>query len=154
MSKCQYEINMDLPPTFLTLLKRLHYLQRGISLTMCRSIIRLHTFAHVLCPGHWQLFLWCVLTSCHLKNDPLQDGGKWNKEHQRWQIKNACSDLIFVTNISKIISGEKIVKWRNFSFSCMTIVGKLKISPHVEEFQMSPLDICGEIWNSPIMACV
>ena len=25
--------------------------------------------------------------------------------------------------------------WRNFSFPCMTIVGKLKISPHVEKFQ-------------------
>ena len=28
--------------------------------------------------------------------------------------------------------------WRNFSFPCMTIVGKLNISPHVEKFQMSP----------------
>ena len=28
--------------------------------------------------------------------------------------------------------------WNNFSFPCMTIVGKLKISPHVEKFQMSP----------------
>ena len=27
--------------------------------------------------------------------------------------------------------------WRNFSFSCMTIVGKLKISPHVDKFHMS-----------------
>ena len=36
----------------------------------------------------------------------------------------------------------------------MTIVGKLKISPHVEKFQMSPHDRCGEIWNSPHMACV
>ena len=44
--------------------------------------------------------------------------------------------------------------WRNFSFPCMTIVGKLKISPHVEKFQMSPHDRCGEIWNSPHMACV
>ena len=25
--------------------------------------------------------------------------------------------------------------WRNFSFPCMTIVGKFKISPHVEKFQ-------------------
>ena len=44
--------------------------------------------------------------------------------------------------------------WKNFSFPCMTIVGKLKISPHVEKFQMSPHDRCGEIWNSPHMACV
>ena len=50
------------------------------------------------------------------------------------------ADLIFVTNITNIISGEKIVKWINFSFPCMTIVGKLKISPHVEKFQMSPHD--------------
>ena len=60
-------------------------------------------------------------------------------------------DLIFVTNI---ISGEKIVMWRNFSFPRMTIVGKLKISPHVEKFQMSPHDRCGEIWNSPHIICV
>ena len=45
------------------------------------------------------------------------------------------SDLIFVTYITDIISGKKIVMWRNFSFPCMTIVGKLKISPHVEKFQ-------------------
>ena len=36
----------------------------------------------------------------------------------------------------------------------MTIVGKLKISPHEEKYQMSPHDRCGEIWNSPYMACV
>ena len=28
--------------------------------------------------------------------------------------------------------------WRNFSFPCMTIMGKLKIFPHVEKFHMSP----------------
>ena len=66
----------------------------------------------------------------------------------------SLADLIFVTNITNIISGEKIVMWRNFSFPCMTIVGKLKISPHVEKFQMSPHDRCREIWNSPHMACV
>ena len=45
------------------------------------------------------------------------------------------SDLIYVTNITNYIRGEKIVKYRNFSFPCMTIVGKLKISPHVGKFQ-------------------
>ena len=39
---------------------------------------------------------------------------------------------------------------RNFSSPCMTMVGKLKISSHVEKFQMSP----HERWNSPHMACV
>ena len=63
------------------------------------------------------------------------------------------TDLIFL-NITNIISEEKIVMWRNFSFPCMTIVGKLKISLHVEKFQMSPHDRCGEIWNSSHMACV
>ena len=43
-------------------------------------------------------------------------------------------ELIFVTNITNYISGEKIAMWRNFSFPCMTIVGKLKISPPVEKF--------------------
>ena len=42
--------------------------------------------------------------------------------------------LIFVTNITNYIPGEKIVMRRNFSFPCMTLVGKLKISPHVEKF--------------------
>ena len=45
------------------------------------------------------------------------------------------SDLIYVTNITNYIRGEKIVRYRNFSFPCMTIVGKLKISPHVGKFQ-------------------
>ena len=63
-------------------------------------------------------------------------------------------DLIFVTNITNYICGEKFVMWRNFSFPCMTIVGKLKISPHVEKLQMSSHDRCGEIGNSPHMACV
>ena len=36
----------------------------------------------------------------------------------------AKADLIFVTNITNYIRGEKIVMWRNFSFPCMTIVGK------------------------------
>ena len=44
--------------------------------------------------------------------------------------------------------------WRNFIFPCMAIVEKLKISPHVEKFQMSPHGICAEIWNSLRMACV
>ena len=30
--------------------------------------------------------------------------------------------------------------WGNFSFPCMTIVGKLKISPHMEKLQKSPHD--------------
>ena len=47
----------------------------------------------------------------------------------------ATSDLIFVTNISNYILGEKIVVVKNFSFPCMTIVGKYKFSPHVEKFQ-------------------
>ena len=58
---------------------------------------------------------------------------------------SGSSDMIFVTNITNIISGEKIVMWRNFSFPCMAIVGKLKISPHAEKFQMSPHDRCGKI---------
>ena len=45
------------------------------------------------------------------------------------------TDLIFVTNH---IPGEKIVMWRNFSLPCMTIVGKLKISPQVEKVSISP----------------
>ena len=47
-------------------------------------------------------------------------------------MKDPCTDLIFVTNIPNYIRGEKIVMLRNFSFPCMTNVGKLKISPQVE----------------------
>ena len=57
----------------------------------------------------------------------------------------AKADLIFVTNITNYIRGEKIVLWRNFSFPCMTIVGNLNLFPHVEKFQMSPHDRCGKI---------
>ena len=44
------------------------------------------------------------------------------------------SGLIFVTNITVYIRGGKIVMWRNFSFPCMTIVGKLQCYLHVETF--------------------
>ena len=44
----------------------------------------------------------------------------------------AKADLIFVTNITNYICGEEIVMWRNFSFACLKIVGKMKISPHEE----------------------
>ena len=50
-------------------------------------------------------------------------------------VINKGADLIFVTNITNYIRGERIVMWRNFIFPCMTIVGKLKISSHVEKFQ-------------------
>ena len=53
-------------------------------------------------------------------------------------------ELIYVANITNYIHGEKIVMWRNFSFPCMMIVGKLKISPHVEKYQKSPHDRCGQ----------
>ena len=36
-------------------------------------------------------------------------------------------DLIFVTNITNYICGEKIAMWRIFSFPCMKIAGKSKI---------------------------
>ena len=39
-------------------------------------------------------------------------------------ILTTWTDLIFVTNITNYIRGEKNVLWRNFSFPCMTIVGK------------------------------
>ena len=47
---------------------------------------------------------------------------------------NTQTHLIFVTNITNYIHGEKVVRWRNFSIPCMTIVGKLKISPHAKKF--------------------
>ena len=69
-----------------------------------------------------------------------------NQNHLKTHQTNPImADLIFVTNITNYIRGEKIVTWSNFSSPGMTIVGKLKISPHVEKFQMSPADTCGEI---------
>ena len=79
---------------------------------------------------------------------------KWTNATFASVLRDYHADLIFVTNITNIISGEKIIMWRNFSFLYMIIVGKLKISPRVEKFQMSPHDRCGEIWNSQHMACV
>ena len=52
--------------------------------------------------------------------------------HLSWDY--ATADLIFVTNITNYIRGKK---FQNFNFPCMTIVGKLKISPHVKKFQYS-----------------
>ena len=74
--------------------------------------------------------------------------------HLKTHQTNPMTDLIFVTNITNYIREDKIAMWRNFSFPCMTILGKLKISQHVEKFQMSPHDRCGEIWNSAHLACV
>ena len=71
-----------------------------------------------------------------------------NFTHLVWYCSlnsHLCPDLIFFTNIMNYIRGEKIAMWRNFSFPCITIVGKLKISPSVEKFQMSPHDRCGDI---------
>ena len=71
-----------------------------------------------------------------------------NFTHLVWYCSlksHLCPDMIFVTKIMNYIRGEKIAMWRNFSFPYVTIVGKLKISPHVEKFQMSPHDRCGEI---------
>ena len=46
----------------------------------------------------------------------------------------------YLSRISRIIFVEKkYVNWRNFSFPYMTIMGKLRISPHVEKF--------GKIWE-------
>ena len=45
------------------------------------------------------------------------------------------------------IGGEKSVMWRNFRFQYMTDVEKFEISPHAEEFQIFPHNICGEMWN-------
>ena len=53
---------------------------------------------------------------------------------------NPRSEVIFVTDITVYICGEKIVMWRNFSFPCMTIVGKLKFFPQAEKFQYNWLD--------------
>ena len=49
-----------------------------------------------------------------------------------WPI--LIADLIYVSNITNIINGEKIVMWRIFSFPCMAIVGKSKTSPQQFKF--------------------
>ena len=53
--------------------------------------------------------------------------------------------LIFVTIITNEMCGEKCVMWRNLRFICMTDVEKSDISPHVEQFHISPHGRCGEI---------
>ena len=58
-------------------------------------------------------------------------------------IHSVYSHLIFVTD-SRTVSVEKnSVMWRNFKFFYLTYVEKSKIHPHVEKFQISSYDRCG-----------
>ena len=54
------------------------------------------------------------------------------------------SELIFVMNITNYIRGEEIVMWRNFSFPCKTIVGKLTILGNFGKFATIYALSCGE----------
>ena len=53
--------------------------------------------------------------------------------------------LKFVTDPTDISVEKKFVIWRIFRFLCMTDLENSEISPHVEYFQISPHDRCGEI---------
>ena len=65
-------------------------------------------------------------------NTCSRNTGDWNTSYKNtsfWNtsFRNTCNwntELIFVTNITNYIRGEKIVMWRNFSYPCMTIVEK------------------------------
>ena len=64
---------------------------------------------------------------------PYDEHGRRCSGEKMW-LNLQVADLIFVTNIKNYIRAEKIVMWRNFSLPSMTNVGKLKTSPHVENF--------------------
>ena len=53
---------------------------------------------------------------------------------QRWLLFFLGADMIFVTNITNIISGEKFVMWRKFQLSMYINCGE------IENFS-----ICGDI---------
>ena len=62
-----------------------------------------------------------------------------------WNLLGEWSYLIFVTYITYIKVEKNSVMWRNFRFQYMTDVEKFEISPHAEEFQIFPHNICGEM---------
>ena len=63
-------------------------------------------------------------TSLHGSHGPLQRNKQFQFDNWMRILIWDDPDLLFVTNITNYIRGEKIVMWRNFSFQCMTIVGK------------------------------
>ena len=81
----------------------------------------------------------------------------WRDSNRFWKNcphRDSCSCVQVLHKTHIFHEYHELYSWRknchvDFSFPCMTIVGKLKISPHVEKFQMSPHDRCGGIWNSP-----
>ena len=52
-------------------------------------------------------------------------------------VKMKYTHLIFVTNITNEICGEKFVMWRNFRSLHICNVEKYEITQHVEKFQIS-----------------
>ena len=66
------------------------------------------------------------MTVTVIEDDGFKDEELEEKDLNKMTWTWTGPDLIFVTNITNIISAEKIVMWRNFSFPCMTIVGKWK----------------------------
>ena len=86
----------------------------------------------ILSPDNWAWPLFCW-RAFFRQQDILSLLRRWIARHTRAHLYLCLclTELIFVTDITNYIRGEKIVMWRNFSFPCMTIVGKLKISPHV-----------------------
>ena len=50
------------------------------------------------------------------------------------KTQESFADLIFVTNLTNQVGGEKICHMEKF-----------QVSLHMEKFQMSPHDICGKI---------
>ena len=51
----------------------------------------------------------------HPEQQPCQRSPLAVLEDQR-SVSGQCTELIFVTNITNYIRGEKIAMWRNFSF--------------------------------------
>ena len=72
-----------------------------------------------------------VVDAVGLETDfTLETNRKRDKEKL---LKSTYTYLIFVTNITNEICGDKFVMWRNFRFICTTDVEKSDISSHVEQ---------------------
>ena len=89
MSKCQYEINMDLPPPLFNIVKK-------TALSAERDIpnyVPFHDKITYICPFPVsRAFTVFYLVHRDILKWPTARWGKWNKEHRMWQIKSAfCS---------------------------------------------------------------
>ena len=88
-----------------------------LSFILCRNLlIEILSYLQLRSSAHQ--------TSLHGSHGPLQRNKQFQFDNWMRILIWDDPDLLFVTNITIHIHGEKIVMWRNFSLQCLTIVGK------------------------------